>query len=68
MIPDENEQIILSASASNDIKEVEWFIDGKSIGTATVPSFRLEWQPTKGTHQITAQGKEVKKTISISIK
>jgi penicillin-binding protein 1C len=67
MIPDENEKIILTASASDDIEEIEWYIDGKSIGTATPPSFHHEWQPEKGLHIITAKGKEEESRISITI-
>lgn len=67
MIPDENEKIILSASASDDIEEIEWFINGKSIGTTTPPSFRLEWPPEKGLHIISAEGNKEKSTISIKV-
>lgn len=67
MIPDENEKIILSASASDDIEQVEWFIDGRSIGTANHPSFRLEYAPEKGLHIISAEGNEEKSTISIKV-
>lgn len=67
MIPDENEKIILTASASDDIEEVEWFVDGKSVGTATRPSFRLEWKPETGIHEISAIKNEQQQTVSIKI-
>lgn len=67
MIPDENEKIILSASASDDIEEIEWFIDGKNIGIASRPSFHLEWQPETGLHTISAKGNKEQGTVSIKI-
>ena len=67
LIPDENEKIILTASASDDIETIEWFIDGQSLGTATAPSFRMEWQPTKGLHMISAKSSDKKSSISIRI-
>jgi len=67
LIPDENEKIILSASASDDIEEIDWYIDDQKIGTATRPSFRMEWQPKKGLHEIIAKGVTAEKKISIEI-
>lgn len=67
MIPDENEKIILTASASDNISEVEWLVDGNSIGVGTAPSFRLEWQPSKGIHQITARGNGVESKVAIEV-
>jgi len=67
MIPNENEKIIFSASASDDIEEIEWLINGKNIGTAPSPSFRLEWQPETGLHKISAEGNDEKSSISIQV-
>ncbi|MBN2306888.1 penicillin-binding protein 1C [Candidatus Peregrinibacteria bacterium] len=67
MIPDENEKIILTASASDDVEEIEWFIDGRSIGKALPPSFRMEWQPETGLHRISAIGNYEKSTISVKV-
>ncbi|MFH0838157.1 MAG: penicillin-binding protein 1C [Patescibacteria group bacterium] len=67
MIPDENEKIIMTVSASDDITELEWFIDGKSIGTAKPPAFRLEYAPQKGRHRITARAKDTESNVTIEI-
>lgn len=67
MIPDENEKIILTASAGNEIEKIEWFINNQSVGTTLPPSFRLEWQPVKGIHEIIAKGKNTESRIMIEI-
>jgi len=67
MIPNVNEKIILSASASDDIKKIEWYVGKKLIGIGQAPSFRFEWQPTKGVFKISAKGNEVENSETIEV-
>lgn len=67
MIPDENEKIILSASASDDIEKVEWYVGKELVGIGSAPSFRLEWQPVKGVYEITARAKDTQSKVTVEI-
>jgi membrane carboxypeptidase/penicillin-binding protein PbpC len=67
MIPNGNEKIIFTASASDDIQEVEWYVGEELIGIGKTPSFRLEWQPVKGIHEITAKANGMESKVAIEV-
>jgi len=67
LIPDENEKIILSASASDDIQEIDWYINDQKIGSGSAPTFHLEWPPVGGVHKITARASETTGEVSIEV-
>jgi penicillin-binding protein 1C len=67
MIPDENEKIIFEAEAGTDIKEVEWSVNGKVVGTAVAPHFRLEWEPESGKFKVSAKGEGVEESVDIEV-
>ncbi|MFH0851322.1 MAG: hypothetical protein V1876_01070, partial [Candidatus Peregrinibacteria bacterium] len=52
LIPDTQELIIFSAHASPDIQTVDWYVDGKKVGTAKAPDFRMKWRPNIGRHLV----------------
>jgi len=67
MIPNKNEKIVFSASASNNIESIDWYVDNQKIGKTKSPTFRLEWQPKKGIHKITAKGNNIESKVSIEV-
>ena len=67
LIPDENEKIIFKARAASEIETAEWFVDGKFIGTAKAPNFRMEWEPTTGTHELKITTGTFQYSLNISI-
>lgn len=48
LIPDAQELIIFEAHAASDIRTVDWFVDGKKVGWANAPDFRIKWKPQTG--------------------
>ncbi len=67
MIPNKNEKIIFSASASDNINLIDWYVDNKLIGKSHSPVFRMEWEAKNGTHKITAKNGTQKDTVIIKI-
>ncbi len=67
LIPDTHEKIILEARAPAGVQTVEWRIDGKSIGNASAPDFRMKWKPLSGKHSITVFSLEIIDSIDISV-
>ncbi|OGJ74792.1 penicillin-binding protein 1C [Candidatus Peribacteria bacterium RIFCSPLOWO2_12_FULL_53_10] len=67
LIPDEHEKIILEARADSDISSAEWFVDGKSVGKAQAPDFRMEWQPVMGMHAVKIIAEELQNSLQISV-
>jgi membrane carboxypeptidase/penicillin-binding protein PbpC len=67
MIPDSNEKIILEARAPAGLQTVEWRIDGKSIGNASAPDFRMEWKPVPGKHFIEVFHNKTADSLHISV-
>lgn len=55
MIPDAAETIIFEAHASSDIETIDWYVDGKKVGTDKAPDFRFTWKPHVGTFSVKAQ-------------
>ncbi len=54
LVPDEYENMIFEARAPQSVSEIEWFVDGASVGKAEAPDFRLLWKPSVGKHQVEA--------------
>ncbi len=52
LIPDDAQRVIFRASASDDVRTVTWFVDGKEVGTGIAPDFRFDWLPTVGTFTV----------------
>ena len=48
--------LIFECSASLDLVSIEWFLDGKSIGTGISNPCELYWSPTLGKHLLKAVG------------
>ncbi|HLD71019.1 MAG TPA: penicillin-binding transpeptidase domain-containing protein, partial [Candidatus Peribacteraceae bacterium] len=67
MIPDESERIIFLANGSDDLDAAEWFVDGKSVGIASAPSFRFELQPSVGTLRVELRAKGVRDERTIHV-
>ncbi len=67
MVPDKNEKIVFEASASPDIKEVEWWVDKKRIGTGTSPEYRIEWSPVIGKWTVEARAGKKNQIIHIAV-
>lgn len=67
LIPDSNERITLTASAGTAVESIEWSINGKSIGTARAPDFRVTWEPMEGTWKVTAKAGELSEEVQIRI-
>ena len=67
LIPDENEKIIFEASASNNITQIDWFINDQKIGSAKSPNFRMEWMPEVGKFEVKAKGENLENKIRIEI-
>ncbi|OGJ80926.1 penicillin-binding protein 1C [Candidatus Peribacteria bacterium RIFOXYC2_FULL_58_10] len=67
LVPDASEQIIFEAQASRDIERIEWFVDGKKIGTGKPPTFHLEWKPAPGAFAIEARSGGVSDQRRISV-
>ncbi|NOS67117.1 MAG: penicillin-binding protein 1C [Candidatus Peribacteraceae bacterium] len=67
LVPDASEKIIFEASASPDIKEIEWFVNGAKVGSGKAPDFRLEWKPRVGEWNVEAKSGSSREQISISV-
>ena len=48
------QKIAFSASVSNDVQKIYWFLDGKMIGSAK-PGEKFFYLPTVGTHKVICQ-------------
>lgn len=57
LIPDDHEQVILTAQAGKEILAIEWFVDGTLIGKGIQPDFRVAWRPTPGIWTIETRAK-----------
>ncbi|MDD4628927.1 MAG: hypothetical protein PHE68_06115, partial [Candidatus Peribacteraceae bacterium] len=62
LIPDTEEKIVFEAHASSEIRTIDWFVNGKKVGTGKAPDFRFPWQPKAGTFTVEAR------TASLTIK
>lgn len=49
-------RLIFECSASSDLVSIEWFVDGKSIGTGTSSPCELYWPSALGKHVLKAVG------------
>ncbi|ALM09735.1 MAG TPA: penicillin-binding protein 1C [Candidatus Peribacter riflensis] len=67
LIPDAQEQVIFEAHASPAIRTMDWYVDGKKIGAAQAPDFRIKWQPQPGRHQLTAQSGEERAMLTFEV-
>ncbi len=67
LIPDNDELLILEARSSGGIRELVWLIDGRSIGSAPAPDFRMRWQPEPGAHRIEARAAGAGDTVRILV-
>jgi membrane carboxypeptidase/penicillin-binding protein PbpC len=67
LVPDESEHIILEARASLGVQTVEWLVDGKKIGTALAPDFRMKWKPVPGNHEISVTNGSQTSRVRIEI-
>ncbi len=67
LIPDEHEFVIFKAQASDEITTIDWFVDGKKVGTGSAPDFRFAWRPIRGTHRIEAKNGQYTDARSIEI-
>ena len=67
LIPDNDEFLILEARSSGGIRELVWLIDGRSIGSAPAPDFRMRWQPEPGAHRIEARAAGAGDTVRILV-
>ena len=67
LIPVAGQKITLSARATDDVKTVQWSVDGRTVCTARSPDFRCLWQPVVGSHTIFAigGGKEARVTMEV---
>ncbi|MDD5041646.1 MAG: penicillin-binding protein 1C [Candidatus Peribacteraceae bacterium] len=52
LIPVMQQLVIFEAHASSDIRTVNWYVDGKQVGTAEAPDFRMKWKPVTGWHDV----------------
>lgn len=67
LVPNKNEKIVFEANASPEIKIVEWFVDGVSVGTGKAPDFRLELEPRVGEWRIEAKSLSLRKWLQIVV-
>jgi penicillin-binding protein 1C len=67
LVPDENEKIIFEAEAGTDIRQVEWSVNGKAVGTALPPHFRFEWSPSPGRFKISAKSGDIGENVNIEV-
>ena len=67
LIPDTQELIIFTAHASPDIRTVDWYVDGKKIGTANAPDFRWKWRPIPGRAKVEVRADEHRSQCSIEV-
>lgn len=54
-LPNDSERITFTARATG-VEQVEWLINGNSIGTASGPNFRITWPAQVGTWHVVARG------------
>ncbi len=55
VIPDDHEMISFEASAGGGIRSVDWFLNGKKVGTGVAPDFKFSWKPLPGMHLLEAK-------------
>ncbi len=67
LVPDENENIIFQASASDDIEEVEWYVNDEKVGEGLPPLYRFEWQPEVGDYTVKAVSGNIEKEVMIKV-
>jgi penicillin-binding protein 1C len=67
LVPDESEKIVFEAETNNQIAAIDWLIDGEKVGTGHAPSYRIEWSPTVGSHEIAVDGFENLAKITIKV-
>ena len=67
LVPDANEKIIFEARSHNNIKLVNWFVDGKLVWSSSPPDYRMEWEPEIGSHEVLIkwEGREDKVVIEV---
>jgi len=67
LIPDGDELLTLEARSSVDIRELEWLVDGRILGKATPPNFRMRWRPVPGAHRIEARTLDTADVVRILV-
>ncbi len=67
LIPMSRQLVTLEASADQTVQSLEWFIDGKSIGTAQAPDFHRTWEPKVGAFKIEAIAGDLHETVNIEV-
>lgn len=67
LIPNEDEKIIFTATAGNEIEQIEWFINQEKVCDTQGPSFRCEWSPKKGKFIVRAKGGNVEEKVTIFV-
>ena len=68
LIPNESEKIIFQARASDDVRSIDWFVDGEKVGEGIAPSFRYEWAPKTGSFSIEARTGDKKDRRKIEVR
>jgi penicillin-binding protein 1C len=67
LIPLSGQNVTLEARAGGDIKDVHWFVDGVSIGTALSPDFHFLWLPILGAHEIEVRSGALRSHVTIEV-
>lgn len=67
LVPDKSEKIIFEASASPNVKEVKWFVNGVTIGVGIAPDFRVEWAPKVGEWKVESKSLPFHDAITINV-
>lgn len=67
LVPDSHERIVFEARASDDIRTIDWHVNGKRVGSGAAPDFRLEWQPIPGDFTVEAVSAVLRRSISIEV-
>lgn len=67
LIPDDQENVVLEARASDAIESIVWYVDGVRIGEGRAPDFRLKWKPTRGNHRIEARTSTQTAVVAIEV-
>jgi penicillin-binding protein 1C len=67
LIPDSEELVIFKAQASDDVRSIEWYVNGAKVGTGLAPSFRYEWKPGIGKFEVKAMSGAAHDTRTIEV-
>lgn len=67
LIPEDAQQLILQASASSGIRQIEWFVDDRPAGIGQSPDFIRRVPLVKGPHTIKARSSDDEAVAYINV-